>query len=85
MFDMGSIKDKLSAFGFEVFEMNGHDLEEIENVFRSAMEPNGKPKAVIAKTVRGYGSPTMTGHDIWFHKAPDAEELDILMKEVEAF
>ena len=85
MVDMGSMQQKLEAFGFEVFETDGHDMEAIEKTFRSAMEPNGKPKAVIAKTVRGYGSPTMTDHDIWFHKAPNAEELELLKKEVDEF
>jgi len=85
MVDMGSMQQKLEAFGFEVFEVDGHNMEEIEKTFLAAMEPNGKPKAVIAKTVRGYGSPTMTDHDIWFHKAPNAEELELLMKEVDEF
>ena len=45
---------------------------------------NGKPKAVIAKTIRGYGSKTMIENDIWFHKSPNKEELEILTKEVES-
>lgn len=85
MVDMGNMRNKLEAFGFDVIEVNGHHPEEIEEAFRKLMVQNGKPKAMITKTVRGYGSPTMTAHDIWFHKAPNAQELDMLIKEVDAF
>jgi transketolase len=82
--DMGNMQAKLEAFGFEVHHVNGHDLSELENVL--ALSPKtGMPRAVIAHTARGFGSPTMTNHDVWFHKAPNDEELNVLIKEVEAF
>lgn len=84
MVDMGDMKQKLETFNFDVRVVNGHDTEEIEKVFNQLKTmKNGKPKAVIAKTVRGFGSKTMTEHDIWFHKSPNAEELELLSKEVE--
>lgn len=85
MVDMGDLSKKLDSFGFEIFKVDGHDMNALERTFRLAMEPNGKPKAIIAKTVRGYGSTTLTDHDIWFHKPPNTEELEMLMMEVDAF
>lgn len=86
MVDMGSMQKKLSAFGFDIFTINGHNIDEVESTIRTAMKnPNGKPKAIIANTVRGYGSKTMTEHDIWFHKAPNEDELEMLCKEVDEF
>ena len=85
MVDMGSMADKFVAFGFEVFEVDGHDMEALESVFKRATVQNGKPKAVIAHTVRGFGSKTMMEQDIWFHKAPNEEELDMLCREVDVF
>lgn len=86
MVDMGDMHLKLESFGFDVFSVNGHELDALESIFRQAGSlKNGKPKAVIAKTVRGYGSPTMMEHDVWFHKAPNADELAMLEKEVDAF
>jgi transketolase len=82
--DMGNMQAKLEAFGLEVHHVNGHDLAELEQVL-SIVPQEGKPMAVIAHTVRGYGSPTMTDLDVWFHKAPNDEELEILLKEVDAF
>lgn len=86
MIDVGDMITKLDAFGFDICEVNGHDMGEVEKaIVRLNTFMNGKPKAIIAKTIRGYGSKTMTEHDIWFHKAPNEEELRILTKEVEEF
>lgn len=85
MVDMGDMEKKLKAFGFDVLTVNGHEEEELEKVFHYAALLNGKPKAIIAKTIRGYGSKTMMEQDIWFHKSPNAEELSILNEEVDAF
>lgn len=85
MVDMGDMKSKLVAFGFDVYVVNGHDMQALEMVFNHINRTNGKPKAIIAKTIRGYGSKTMMNQDIWFHKAPNKEELDMLCKEVEEF
>ena len=86
MVEMGSMKNKLEAFGFEVVDLNGHDIESMVKEFNSLRgHLDGRPKAVIAHTIRGYGSKTLTEHDIWFHKAPNEDELPMLMKEVDDF
>ena len=72
------------AFNFDVEVVNGHDMAALETVFKNLRKKkNGKPEAVIAKTVRGYGSKTMIENDIWFHKSPNEEELELLTKEVD--
>lgn len=86
MVEMGSFEEKLRAFGFDVMVVDGHDSEAIENTFKAfALKNTNRPTAVIAKTIRGYGSPTMMENDIWFHKAPNDQELSMLIKEVESF
>ncbi|WP_348983601.1 1-deoxy-D-xylulose-5-phosphate synthase N-terminal domain-containing protein [Desulfobaculum bizertense] len=85
MIDFGGFKRKLEGFGFDFYEVDGHDMVELELVFKKAMVMNGRPKAVLAKTVRGFGSQTMTENDIWFHKAPNVEELKSLSQEVDEF
>lgn len=86
MVSMGDMSKKLEAFGFDTFSVNGHDMMELEKVFLKIKDSrNGRPKAVIAHTIRGYGSGTMTQNDIWFHKAPNEEELKQLIKEIEEF
>lgn len=85
MVDMGDMSSKLKAFGFDVFEVDGHDVLALERVFNESKVLNGRPKAIIAKTVRGYGSQTMMNEEIWFHKSPNEEELKMLFKEVDEF
>ena len=86
MVPLTEMKEKLGAFGFDVDTVNGHDMEALENSLKGLMKKkNGRPKALIAKTVRGYGSKTLTENDIWFHKAPNTEELISLQKEVNEF
>ena len=86
MVNMESFSQKLESFGFETVSADGHDMLQLEIAFKDICgRKNGKPKAVIAKTIRGYGCKTMTEHDIWFHKAPNEEELRMLIEEVDAF
>lgn len=83
MVDMISFKDKLNAFGFDVYEADGHNPDSIKKAFMYTK--NEKPVALIMHTVRGYGSKLLTENDVWFHKAPNEAELFMLQKEVDEF
>lgn len=83
MVNMESMADKLKAFHFDVYEIDGHDINAIRDGFM--YEKRQKPVAIIAHTIRGYGSRTLTEHDVWFHKSPNDEELITLWKEVDEF
>ena len=85
MVDMGNLHGRIASFGFDVLDVDGHDMDKVEAAFRSLDWNNGRPKAVVAKTVRGYGSRTLTDNDVWFHKAPNADELKSLIAEVDNF
>jgi len=65
--------DKLIAFGFEVFEVDGHDFDSILSAFDNTKTANGKPKAIIAKTVKGKGVSFMEDEAGWHGKSPDDE------------
>lgn len=83
MLDMGDMKKKLEAFGFEVRKINGHSHNEI---LKALSEDHfNKPLAIIAKTIRGYGCESMMRDIKWFHRSPNLEELNILIEEVEKF
>lgn len=68
---------KLEAFGFEVFKMDGHDFDSIENAVNSAKAVSGKPTAIIAKTVKGKGVSYMENQVNWHGAAPNAEQYEI--------
>lgn len=68
------IKDKFEAFGFEVFEVDGNNIENLIDVFQKASEVKEKPTAIIAKTVKGKGITYMENQAGWHGKAPNEEE-----------
>ncbi len=85
MLDLSPLRAKLEAFGFSVYDADGHDVESLQNVLNECKNAAGKPQAVIAHTVRGYGSKTLMNDNSWFHRSPNDEELEMLKREVEAF
>ena len=77
------LADKWKAFGWHVVEINGHDFKEIINSITIAKEVKGKPTVVIAHTVKGKGVSFMEG-SVGFHgKAPNDEQYEQAMKELE--
>lgn len=85
MLDLSPLKEKLEAFGFETFDADGHDVGHLTDTLNRCKRISRKPQAVIAHTVRGYGSSTLMSDNSWFHRAPDRTELEMLKKEVETF
>ena len=85
MLDLSPLRAKLEAFGFSVSEADGHDIEKLKNVLSECRNVVGKPQAVIAHTMRGYGSKTLMSDNSWFHRSPNDEELEMLKKEVDEF
>ena len=78
------ILDKLTAFGFEAVEIDGHDFEQIEAAFAQARTVKGKPFAIVMKTVKGKGVSYMENNAGWHGKAPNDAEFEIAMTELKA-
>ena len=78
------IPEKLKAFGFEVAEIDGHDFDQIEAAFAKAHETSGKPFGIVMKTTKGKCVSFMENNAGWHGKAPNDEEYEIAMKELEA-
>lgn len=80
---LGDLGAKLRAFGFEVIELpDGHDLDAIEAALSAPFTP-GKPKAIWAHTVKGKGISFMENQVGWHGKAPNAEQRNQALKELE--
>ncbi|TSC82488.1 MAG: transketolase [Parcubacteria group bacterium Gr01-1014_20] len=79
-----NLKDKFLSFGWEVREINGHDLSEIAEVLFNKNNINHpKPLCVIANTTKGKGIREMESNFFtWHHKAPTELELEMFKKEV---
>lgn len=84
------IKDKFKSFGFNVYEVDGHNEEEIvdtvnkikETRYSSSDEIDKKPSIIIANTIKGKGVSFMENQASWHGKAPSDEEFERAMKEL---
>ncbi|MDO4170129.1 MAG: transketolase [Lachnospiraceae bacterium] len=77
------IADKFKAFNFNVVEIDGHDFDQIADAFKAARECKGMPTAIIAKTVKGKGVSFMENQASWHGSAPNDEQFEIAMKDLE--
>ena len=81
---LGSIPDKLRAFGLDVFQISGHDFQSMEGAFEIARQTKGKPCAIVMETTKGKGVSYMEGQVGWHGKAPNDEEYAQGMAELSA-
>ena len=75
---------KFEAFGWNVITIDGHNFQEIESALNAARECKGKPTAIIAKTTKGKGVSYMENQVSWHGAAPNAEQAEIALGELEA-
>lgn len=76
------LDEKLKSFGFEVINVDGHNIPELIKTFEQAKKTKGKPTAIIANTIKGKGVSFMENEAGWHGKAPNEEEYEIAMKEL---
>jgi len=75
---------KFEAFGFEVYEIDGNDMEQIVDTLDVIREAkNGKPKCIYAHTIKGKGVSYMENECKWHGAAPNQEEYEQAMAELE--
>ena len=77
------IDKKFEAFNFHVINIDGNDFDQIRAAFKEARETMGMPTAIIAKTVKGKGVSFMENAAGWHGKAPNDEEYEIAMADLE--
>lgn len=79
------IDKKFEAFGAAVIKINGHDFDEIEKAleFFHANKGTGKPTVILLKTVKGKGVSFMENQVGWHGKAPNQEQLEQGLSELE--
>ena len=75
--------DKLRAFGWNVISIDAHDFNQIEDAFRQARECNGKPTAIIAKSIKGKGVSYMENACEWHGQAPKEDLYRVAIGDLE--
>ena len=73
---------KFESFGFNVINIDGHNIEEIIDVFNRAKTVKGRPTAIIAKTIKGKGVSFMENQVGWHGKAPNEEQYNQAISEL---
>jgi transketolase len=76
------ITDKWRAFGWEVLDINGHNMAEITAALDRAETVKGKPTMIVCRTVKGKGSSVFEGKVEFHGTTPSKDELEIALKEL---
>lgn len=76
------IKEKFESFGFNVIEVNGHNIEALIHAFNSAKHQKDMPSVIIAHTIKGKGVSFMEGKAEWHGKAPNQEQYEEAINEL---
>jgi transketolase len=69
------LADKWRAFGWDVYEIDGHDFDAIREALASPPRLPGRPRAIIAHTIKGKGVSFMEDQLAWHYKSPNDEQL----------
>mgnify|MGYP000187085008 FL=1 len=77
------IDEKFKSFGFQVINIDGHNIEEIIKSFEVAKNIKDRPTCIIAKTIKGKGISFMENEVQWHGKAPNEEQYKQAIKELE--
>ena len=75
---------KFAAFNWHVITVDGHDFDALRAAFAEARQVKGQPTVLIAKTVKGKGVSFMENDPGWHGKAPNAEQYERAMAELNA-
>lgn len=79
--DQTNLAQRWEVFGWKTIELNdGHNLDALRGAFNASFD--GKPKAIIAHTVKGNGVSYMENQLAWHYKSPSDEQLDEALKEL---
>lgn len=79
---LSPLRDKWEAFGWDAYEVDGHDVGQLAEMMANVPNGSGKPVALIAHTVKGKGVSFMEDDNNWHYRAPTAEEVVLAHKEL---
>lgn len=79
--DLEPLRMKFESFGWQVVEVDGHDHEALLSALSA--QPDERPLAVLAHTVKGKGVSFMEGQVLWHYRSPQGAELDAALEELQ--
>jgi transketolase len=78
------LAQKYKAFGWNVIEIDGHDLDAVNKAYTEAKAETSKPTVIIAKTIKGKGVSFMENLAEWHGKTPSKELVEKALAEINA-
>jgi transketolase len=82
--DLEPFAEKWRAFNWAVREIDGHDLNQIDDALSGIPFEAGRPSCIVAHTVKGKGVSFMENLLLWHYRSPQKEEYEAAMAELEA-
>ena len=79
-----SQEQRWAAFGWNVLSVDGNDVGALDEAFDVASQTKDKPTAIIANTIKGFGSSVMEGKASWHHHLPNEEEYQLIVADFAA-
>lgn len=76
------VADKFRAFGWDVAEADGHNVEAVKNAIESAAKKTGKPSVILCNTIKGKGVSFMENQAGWHGLAPDDTQYEQAVTEL---
>ena len=76
--------DKWRSFGWNVIEINGHRVEQIDAAITKAKTTKGMPTIIISRTVKGKSIEHMEDNPQWHGKAPDSDVVPVILDELDS-
>jgi transketolase len=82
--DLGDLRAKFEAFGWQVLDMDGHNMENILSVLNEAKQKltNAKPVFIVMKTEMGHGVDFMTNNNKFHGAVTNAEQTEIALSQL---
>lgn len=82
--DVRDLREKYEAFGWHAWDVDGHDIDAVDDAFRAAEAETERPSAIIAYTTIGKGVSFMEDQPGWHGVAPNDEQLAAALAELAA-
>jgi len=80
---LGDLKEKYKSFGWNVYEVDGHNFTEINNAIYNAKNNVGSPSVIVARTIPGKGVKEWENDYTWHGKAPNKKEMEMALEELD--
>lgn len=80
--DLGEVEAKFEAFGWTVFQVDGHDIDALVSAFAQAKKVCGTPTVLVCRTVKGKGVSFMENNADWHGQAPNEDQTACAVDEL---